>query len=97
MKPSITKLQWLILNATADDWEAVSSILGDIQKIDPTVSKERMTESIRDLFSQGLVERMPLDGQDPADLTDMNLIWFSMTASGREMWDSEEKLFFPET
>jgi hypothetical protein len=80
------RFSWAVLNATADDWEALGSILPDLQRDcgpgDDSVLAQEFVRLLRD----GLLEEAQGRSMDVDEiLSDPMEHWFRMTARGREI------------
>jgi hypothetical protein len=97
----LTKTQWLVLNATADDSEDLEQIYRAInlefcaQESSPywrdakdQVPLAEIAECIRGLVAQGLLAVRIADGGGQPDMHDLSYVWngwFQMTPEGRAL------------
>jgi hypothetical protein len=94
----LSKTDWEILNATADDWENLEQIytLIDSQSqqtngiVGGSGKLQEIAEGIKNLIATGLFEARWEDGTsvapDSADLSYIWRAWFRMTPEGKKVW-----------
>jgi hypothetical protein len=87
---TLDKLQWHVLDAMADDWESIVQIRPHVAEFCGTTPDQRIFDILRTLHRLSFVRLMDSEGygadafpDDPRDY------WFSMTESGRTLWDSD--------
>lgn len=83
-------LEWHVMDSMADDWESMVQILPHVAKYCGTTPNQRIFDILQQIHRFALIRIMAADGYRidgfPADPRDF---WFSMTDSGRELWDAE--------
>jgi hypothetical protein len=90
MKP-LDRLDWEILNATADDWENPEQIAPAVSQIQGA-TEEEIGRRLVALVARGLLAaRLPesselLTAVPPKEVA---RAWFRMTEAGREAWAAE--------
>lgn len=94
---SLDKIEWEILNATADDWENLEQIYRLIHAARPakiTPLLEEIADGIQALVRRGLLAaRRGDDGKPVENLADLTYIWrawFQMTPEGHATWAASE-------
>jgi hypothetical protein len=92
----LSEIEWLILDATADDWENLEqihrSVTADYRPATTPPSLEEIADGIRSLVHNGLLTgRWGENGapvQETEDLSYVWRAWFNMTPRGRAAWAS---------
>jgi hypothetical protein len=89
----VNKIEWEILNATADDWENLEGIYRMLQTSLPAAESPLLREvadGLRGLVERGLLSARLADASTPiAKEHDLSYVWngwFTMTPLGREAW-----------
>ena len=84
----LARFSWVVLNATADDCEALGSILPDLRRdLGPINDSVLAQEFVR--LRDGLLEEIQGRSVDVDEIVaDPTEHWFRMTARGREVWAS---------
>lgn len=88
----MTQLEWLILDATADDFESLVQILPHVRADLPEASASVVARSILDLLQRRYLRQLEsadisLDEFMSADEHQDAPFWFGMTASGAGAWE----------
>jgi hypothetical protein len=84
-------LMFEVLNATADDWESLEQIHGDVVRFDASMTPRLVAEEIIRLVRSGHFECQPKAPSDvDAVLAEPLEYWFRMTDIGRAWWESEK-------
>ena len=87
---ALDRLTWHIMDAMADDWESIDQIQPYIRDYCGPMADERVITILRELHAEGLIEIMEV-GEDRNDSfpADPSRSWFSMTPTGRALWDRQ--------
>ena len=92
-----TEFQLEVLGRVADDYEAVSTIRGDIERdLGRTVSEEEVASALLALAGLGLVDAFVYDGghskyqRVAVDTHAASELWFFISQVGRLKYDSSE-------
>jgi len=81
---------WHIMDATADDWESIDQIRPHVLTFHGHVSDAAIFATLRILHDQGLIKLMDDKGHSAKHFPkDPHAFWFSMTETGRQLWDAE--------
>ena len=94
----LSKSEWLVLNNFAEDRECVATILPDLIKEYPNISKHEVAEIVYTLWQRGLIS---------ADINVVNKeirlseteeyanasYWFGLTEKGTSYWEEGAKVF----
>src|SRR5262249_36205800 len=92
----VSRTEWEVLNATADDWENLEQIYQTVRRETRPAGGElrAVTDSIRRLVEGGLLAARLEDGREvtpvSGDLSYVWRAWFNMTTAGREVWEKAE-------
>ena len=85
----LDSLTWHIMDAMAEDWETIELIQPHVRLYCASFPDERVAAVIRELHAEGLVEIMESGGDTNAVFPDdPRRTWFSITPSGRALWDA---------
>jgi hypothetical protein len=92
--PDLDFLAWEIMNAMADDWESIEQIEPSVRRFHGDVGRPAIFAELRRLHEAGYVRIMDEDGYGVGDFPDSPVTaWFSMTESGRLIWDENGKKY----
>src|SRR5262245_24296750 len=101
--PSVSKIEWEILNATADDWENLEAIYHMLQTGLPAPeapSLVAVADGIRGLVERDLLAARLADASallsEGHDLSYVWHAWFQMTLAGRSAWSQAAENFLPQ-
>jgi hypothetical protein len=90
----LDRLDWEIMNATADDWESLDQILPSVAAFCGPFNAHAVACSIARLVIEGLMEEMKHGAVEPESIVNTPIdYWFRMTSHGRELWSSEAERF----
>jgi len=93
----LSRIEWEVLNATADDWENLEQIyllltqpMGQVNGVGPSLNE--IADAICALTNAGLLEARLENGRMlPMPCQDLHYVWqawFRMTAQGRSAWNA---------
>jgi hypothetical protein len=101
--PAVSKIEWEILNATADDWENLEAIYRMLQTALPAPDAPclgEVADGIRGLVERGLLAARLADAPGPVpedhDLSYVWHAWFQMTPAGRAAWSQAAESYLPQ-
>ncbi len=94
----MTKLEWLILSSTADDWESLKQMVPTVREDLPDVNLNDIAVSILDLLRIGYLRQMEsaeisLNDLLSAEEYPEGQFWFGMTTAGAEEWERSATSF----
>ena len=85
----LARFSWIVLDSTADDWEALGSVLPDLRRDLGPIDESVLAQEFVRLLRGGLLEEIQGRSVDvDAIVADPMKHWFRMTARGREVWAS---------
>jgi hypothetical protein len=84
----LERMDWEILNATADDWESLETIIALLQATltENSVFVPDVQSGLARLTSTGLLEAR----QENGTAENQSRTWYRMTESGRRVWQDSE-------
>jgi hypothetical protein len=88
----VTHLDWLILDATADDFESIVQIAADVHSDLPQTSRAEIARHIIQLLQKRFLRQLEHGEISLQDLVSVPErlqppFWFGMTARGAETWE----------
>ena len=94
----MTHLDWLVLDATADDFESIVQIADSVRCDLPQISRAELARHIIELLRDGFLQQLESDEISLEDLVRVPErlqppFWFGMTARGAEAWERCAKEF----
>jgi hypothetical protein len=90
----LNSMQWHVLDATADDWESLAQIVPHVNAWHGKTEPDAIARVIAELVSSGLLEEAEGRTVIASQLVEHpSRLWFSMTKSGRELWEHAGQRF----
>jgi hypothetical protein len=94
----VTHLDWLVLDATADDFESIVQIAANARADLPQTSRAELARHIIELLRDGFLQQL-----EPGEISLEDLVlvperlqprfWFGMTARGADAWEQSATEF----
>jgi hypothetical protein len=85
----LDSLAWHIMDAMADDWESIRQIELHVTRFHGAADHHAIFKILRKLHGESFLRIMDEDGNGIDDFPDApETAWFSMTESGRDLWDA---------
>lgn len=86
----LDSLTWHIMDAMADDWESIEQIEPHVRRFHGSAERHAILEILCRLHDDSFLRIMDENGNGTDDFPDgPETAWFSMTDTGRELWDSD--------
>ena len=86
--PHVDLVTWYVLNAMADDWESIDQIEPQVRRFHGAVTRPAIVSLLRQLYEAGHLRIMDENGNQVGHFPESPATaWFSMTESGRLIWN----------